>query len=144
MNLRAKVKEIIDDGKQKTLLVDIFDDFINEKIIDSYNIHLDSINNTKEIHIAINESIQQVLHWVNNSQQKISEINLTEQDKQIILDNDYIYIPPTLTEIELQEILSEKRTNAQNYLNSLDFSKPINSTVIIKNILTLLGINYKE
>ena len=140
MALKGKITKIHCSSTQTVAIIDIIDEFTDECIISSYNIplNLTGDNNILETEKQINWT----LDMISRMKQQTEATYLSKNEIDSLIGREIIQQPVSLSIGEMIE--KEKYNAAKSYLNSIDFSKPINSTVIIKNILTLLGINYKE
>jgi hypothetical protein len=146
MSLKAKIKNIIRDKMRCTVVVEIKDSLTDEVLYNNWNIPI-NLDSKKTKENQIKDRINSTLEMLSEQKEKSERFNLSDSEAEKLINTEIQYSPSPIN-IEREKI-NEKLILARGFLNSLDFSKIDlgNKTVlenILKNIFTLMRINYRE
>jgi hypothetical protein len=146
MSLKAKIKKIIIDKIRCTVVVEIKNSLTDEVLYNNWNIPI-NLDSRKTKENQIKDSINSTLEMLSEQKEKSERFNLSDSEAEKLINTEIQYSPSPIN-IKIEKT-NEELILARGFLNGLDFSKidlgnKIVLENILKNILTLMRINYRE
>jgi len=142
--LKAKITRIIKNKIGLTVVADIVDELTNTVVIPAFNIPIEEPINKDNYRNIIEKHVNDTLDLLIRKKKKVDLSNFDSVDVDSLVGNEIKHVPDKVTYKKRENFVIKKMNEAESFLQNLDFSQPVDLELVVKNILSFLGINYRE